>query len=304
MGDRRYAWKAFSRVGIGYGAFLLVTFVLQLEIGTIAAALSRFGVEIVFGDGYILGSSFATYAVGGVVTYFIVKDMQVLGRPQAKKAGVKMLAAAFLICMSALFFGNLIGQALMSIVCALQGKPMVNPVEEIMEGLSSWTIFVTMVVMAPVCEEILYRKVLIDRIRLYGDKAAIVVSGFVFALSHGNFYQFFYAFGIGLVFAYIYIQTGRLRYTIAFHMMINFLGSIAALHVEDAAWLSAVYSVFMLTAVLSGTILFFISRKKLVLESGMEETWGKGTFPILFLNPGMILFFLASAATFVISEIS
>lgn len=304
MKDRRNALKAFSRVGIGYGAFLFVTFVLQLQVGTIAAVLSWFGVEITFGDWYILGSSLAAYGLGGIVTYLIVKDMPVSCKPAGKNAGAGMLAAAFLICMSALFFGNLMGQALMSMVSALQGKPMFNPVEEIMKGLSSWSIFVTMVVMAPVCEEILYRKILIDRIRLYGDKAAILMSGFVFALSHGNFYQFFYAFGIGLVLGYIYIQTGRLRYTIWFHMIINFLGSIVAIHVAEFLWLSAAYSIFMLGAVIAGTILFFISRRKLQFDPGMEEIWGKGAFRVLFLNFGMILFFLASAVTFVITEIS
>lgn len=65
-----------------------------------------------------------------------------------------------------------------------------------------------MVVMAPICEEILFRKILIDRIRLYGDKAAILVSSVVFGLSHGNFYQFFYAFGIGLVLAIFIFRRG------------------------------------------------------------------------------------------------
>jgi len=302
--DKRNAWKAFTRVGIGYGTFLLVTLVIQLEIGAIAVALSRFGIEITFGNWYMLIVSLANYVVGGIVAYIIVRDMPVLCRPQVQKARAGMLVSGFLICMSALFFGNLIGQALMAIVSALLGKPMINPVEEVMKGLSTWAIFLTMVIMAPVCEEILFRKILIDRIRLYGDKAAILVSSVVFALSHGNFYQFFYAFGIGLVFAYIYIKTGRLRYTIIFHMAINFLGSIVALKIGENPVLLAGYSIFMLGAVFAGTTLFFISQKKLVLHPGLIETWGKGAFKALFLNLGMILFFAVSAVTFVISEIS
>lgn len=304
MENRRNAWKAFRRVGIGYGAFLLVTFILQLEIGTIAAALSYFGFEITFGDWYMFGASLGNYLVGGLITYLIVKDMPVYYRPRDRKTGAKILAAAFLVCLSALFFGNLIGQALMGIVCSILGKPMVNPVAEVIEGLSDWTIIATMVIMAPLCEEILYRKVLIDRVRQFGDKTAILASAFVFGLSHGNFYQFFYAFGIGLVFAYIYIQTGRLRYTIIFHMLINFLGSIVALHVDADSWVSVVYSVFILGAAVLGTIVFFTNQRKLVFEPGAEDIWGKGAFRSVFLNAGMVLFFLASAATFVISEIS
>ncbi len=108
----------------------------------------------------------------------------------------------------------------MYLISALEGKPMLNPVAEVLKGLNTGTIFAIMVVMAPVCEEVLFRKLIIDRIRRYGDKAAILVSAIIFGLCHGNFYQFFYAFGIGLVFGYIYTRTGRIRYTIGFHMIL------------------------------------------------------------------------------------
>lgn len=302
--DKRIIRKAFTRVGIGYGAFLVITLVLQLGIGALIAALSFIGFTIPIGNWYVLFTSMANYVVGGIVTYLIVRDMPVLNKPIAGKASGKLLVAGFLVCISGLYLGNIIGQALMSLVSALQGKPMINPVEQILNGLSGWAIFLTMVVMAPICEEILFRKVLIDRIRLYGDKAAIVVSGFIFGLCHGNFYQFFYAFLIGVVFAYIYIQTGKLRYTIVFHMIINFLGSIVGLKVQNVPWLLGAYGIFMLGAVIAGIVLFLQNRKNLVFHPGGYEVWGKGAFKVLFLNFGMVFFFLVSAVTFVISEIS
>jgi membrane protease YdiL (CAAX protease family) len=302
--DKRIIRKAFTRVGIGYGAFLVISLVLQLGIGTLIAALSYIGVQIPIGNWYVLFSSMANYVVGGIVTYLFVRDMPVLYKPQARKVDGRLLIAGFLVCISGLYLGNIIGQALMSLVSALQGKPMINPVEQVLNGLSGWAIFFVMVVMAPICEEILFRKVIIDRIRLYGDKAAIAVSGFIFGLCHGNFYQFFYAFLIGVVFAYIYIQTGKLRYTIVFHMIINFLGSIVGLKVQDVPWLIRVYSIFMLSAVIAGIVLFIQNRKNLVFQPGFNEAWGKGAFKVLFLNFGMVFFFLVSAVTFVISEIS
>ncbi len=304
MEDKRIIRKAFTRVGIGYGAFLVISLVLQLGIGTLIAALSYIGVQIPIGNWYVLFSSMANYVVGGIVTYLFVRDMPVLYKPQARKVDGRLLIAGFLVCISGLYLGNIIGQALMSLVSALQGKPMINPVEQVLNGLSGWAIFFVMVVMAPICEEILFRKVIIDRIRLYGDKAAIAVSGFIFGLCHGNFYQFFYAFLIGVVFAYIYIQTGKLRYTIVFHMIINFLGSIVGLKVQDVPWLIRVYSIFMLSAVIAGIVLFIQNRKNLVFQPGFNEAWGKGAFKVLFLNFGMVFFFLVSAVTFVISEIS
>lgn len=304
MENKKMIVKAFSRIGIGYGAFIATTLLLQLGFGTVVGVLQIFGIKIPLGNWYVLFSSLANYVVGGAISYLIIRDMPVAQRANSERASGKMLLAGFLICISALYLGNLIGLALMKVISVLQGRPMINPVEEILNGLSGWAIFAVMVVMAPVFEEILFRKILIDRIRLYGDKAAILVSAFIFGLSHGNFYQFFYAFFIGIVFAYIYIRTGRLRYTILFHMAINFIGSIVGLKVQEVPWLIAFYSLIMLMAVAAGIVVFFQNRKNLIFQSGPYETWGKGSVRILFLNFGMIFFFLISTVTFVLSQIS
>ncbi|MFT4105319.1 MAG: CPBP family glutamic-type intramembrane protease [Lacrimispora sp.] len=304
MDDRREGWKTFSRIGGGYAIFLLVTFALQVQMSILTAVLFRFGIDISFKDWYVPASSLAVYCLGGGLTYLVVRDMPVFKEPQEEKAGAKMLTAGFFVCISALFFGNLISLGLMSMVSAITGKPMINPLSAVLENLSGWSIIATMVVMAPVFEEILYRKVLIGRIRQYGDKAAILVSSFIFGLSHGNFYQFFYAFGIGLVFGYIYIRTGKLRYTILFHMVINFMGSFVALHAVGSLWISAIYSLFILGGAAVGLVVFLTSRKKLHFEPGIKEIWGRGGFRVMFLNLGMAIFFLTAAAAFLISEIS
>jgi membrane protease YdiL (CAAX protease family) len=46
---------------------------------------------------------------------------------------------------------------------------------------------------------------------------------------HGNLSQFFYAFGLGLLLGYVYARTGKLRYSIGLHMIINFMGSFVGI---------------------------------------------------------------------------
>lgn len=316
MKDKREAWKTFSRVGLGCGVFLLATLLLQIESGVFILLMEQAGFTALIsqlrlfmeggrtavGDWYIVGASVMTYGFGGLLFYLIVKDMPIYRQGEAKKAGWKMLAAAFFISMFALYLGNIIGQGLMIAVSRLLNQPMVNPVEETIENLSTWSIFASMVVLAPICEEFLYRKVLIDRIRQYGDRTAIAVSAFVFCLSHGNFYQFFYAFGLGAVFAYIYLRTGRLRYSILFHALINFTGSVAALYAMEHIWFMAVYVTFILGSVLLGAVFLVKSRKRLVFEEGVEKMREAAAWNVVFLNPGMILFFLVSAALFAVSQ--
>ena len=129
----------------------------------------------------------------------------------------------------------------------------------------------------------------------------MILSGVLFGLSHGNFYQFFYAFGLGVVFAYVYINTGKLRYTIIFHAIINFLGSIVALHAADNIWFAMAYSIFMLAAVVLGIVFLIIYRREISWKPAIVVIPRGRRFETLFLNLGMILFFFVSVGLFLLS---
>ena len=104
-------------------------------------------------------------------------------------------------------------------------KSSYDPVESTVTRISLGAIFLFMVVLAPIFEEIFYRRVVIDRLRRYGDIPAIIISGLMFGLIHGNFSQFFYAAFLGMVFGAVYVYTGKLGYSVFLHMLINFMGS-------------------------------------------------------------------------------
>jgi len=302
--ETKGAKKVFGRIGLGYTGFLSASIVLQIVLKIVIQVVSQKGIFNLSRSWSLFFVSLANYAVGGLVLFLIIKNIPVTHKPVNRKPEKKLLICSFFICISALVAGNLAGQLLMSLISALEGKPMVNPIAEVLKGLNTGTIFAIMVVMAPVSEEILFRKLIIDRIRRYGDKAAILVSAVIFGLCHGNFYQFFYAFGIGLVFGYIYVRTGRIRYTIGFHMIINFLGSVAAIYIQNSIPLAVVYVLFLYGSMIAGIVLFFVTREKWIFWQGEESVWGRGAGKILFLNVGMILFFVLSAISFVVAEFS
>jgi len=62
-------------------------------------------------------------------------------------------------------------------------------------------------------EEFVFRRCVINHLKPYGEKAALITSAFLFALFHGSINQIFYAFGLGLVFGYLYLsgKTDRAR---------------------------------------------------------------------------------------------
>ena len=96
-----------------------------------------------------------------------------------------------------------------------------------------WMTFFATCICAPLGEELLFRKLLIDRTRRYGDLPSILLSGILFGLFHGNLFQFFYAAMVGMVMAYIYTRTGKYLLCVAMHSLLNLLGGILIPAVAD-----------------------------------------------------------------------
>ena len=78
-----------------------------------------------------------------------------------------------------------------------------------------------MIIMAGVFEEILCRKQLLGAMRPYGNGFAIIISGLLFGIMHGNLIQSTYAFVVGIALGYIAIQTGSILVPTILHCMFN-----------------------------------------------------------------------------------
>ena len=72
----------------------------------------------------------------------------------------------------------------------------------------------------------MFRGIMLNKIRIYGDKVAIITTAILFGLFHANFSQFFYAVALGLVFAYVTLKTRTIKYSIILHIAVNMVGSV------------------------------------------------------------------------------
>ena len=92
-------------------------------------------------------------------------------------------------------------------------------------GSGTWIRIITVGIMPAIFEELLFRKFLIDRTLRHGEFISCAMSGIMFGLWHGNFQQFFFAFFLGVLFAFVYIRTGRIIYTMILHASLNLITS-------------------------------------------------------------------------------
>lgn len=239
------------------------------------------------------------YLLGFPFSFVLMRNKDV---PSIEKRSMTagQLVVSFLICYGIMIVGNLIGLGLTAGIGLLKGSPVQNALLNAIAGGSLWVTAIFTVLCAPVFEELLFRKLICDKVIKYGEGIAVMLSGLIFGLFHMNFNQFFYAFFLGCFFAFLYVKTGCLKYTILLHMIINFLGTVLGsiiLSLDQtkpyALIISVVYSLCVYGMAITGIVLLIRKRRMMTLRSG-EIVIEKGQrFKTMILNVGMSLFCLA-----------
>lgn len=158
-------------------------------------------------------------------------------------------------------------------VMMLAAGIVIEPVTELLPTPSSvlygrglWAVL-TLVVIAPVLEEVLCRGIVLESIRAkYGVVAALFISSLFFAVLHGNLALAFNAFIMGLILGFIYIETSSILSVIILHALNNgFAFLLIMVGVGDMtlrsllggqAWYTIVYVVALLLFIGSGYMIY------------------------------------------------
>lgn len=206
------------------------------------------------------------------------------------KMGLGVFAACVAMMAGLAFTGTLIGTPIDYVLThPFADEDTTNLTKIIMSSTLFERILVT-AVLAPIFEELIFRKILIDRTIKYGQTLSIIMSGLLFGLFHGNFQQFFFAALIGMLFALVYIRTGRIRYTIFLHATMNLSSSLVSAslliliypYLEDdlknvpADILMMIFVFFMWIFILfsiavTGIVMLIVWRKRLIPYKAPEE---------------------------------
>ncbi|MCI9147665.1 MAG: CPBP family intramembrane metalloprotease [Hungatella sp.] len=296
--------RCFSRTGFVYLAFLAVSILSQIGVGAILAAT---GLDERLGyNGRLLVTMLSMYPLAVPLTGLLIRWVPARGKVGQERWGLGALCGFFVVSMGVLYAGNMVGTVLMAIGGAIKGEPIINEMQELIMSMEPWTIILSAVIAAPIMEELVFRKFLLDRIAGFGHWTAMVVSGLVFGIAHGNFYQFFYAFGLGMIFAYVYLHTGKIGYTIGFHMVINFWGSVLPLGLVWVLKKNAVIGAFLTIAnlmtmfgfIICGVILLAVCWRDLSFQPADDGVSGGKKRRAVWFNFGMILFFIWGAYLF------
>ncbi len=310
-----YFWLATIALGISYIlAFVLVTAAPRIYY------LSLMNWVISLGPMYLIGMPVCARVMNSLPKMELFQKKITFGR----------WCSIFCICICVMYAGNIIGNVVTTMLGENTSLNMDFDLQNLMLTDNLLYVFLFSVLLAPVLEELFFRKILIDRAIVFGDKTAVLLSGLMFGLFHGNLYQAFYAFGVGCVLAYVYIRTGKIQYCISLHMAVNFFGGflstlilrnldLSALLSENlynADMLSgymlghlgalAAYGFYIICALVLGIIglvKLLTSIRHLRFNPGEYSAPSQKMAGYLFKNVGMWMFFGVCIFEFVLSMI-
>ena len=289
---RRYR-RTFSRVGAAMLAMILLPVGAQLLLQGLALAWAPALLEnTVF---LYAVSALSTYGIGFPAAMLVLLTLRPEGRdPERRRLNAQTWLGLWLLAIGWLYIANMVTLSLMDVLTTLRGEAIPNPVEALGELPVAFNLIYSCL-LAPVCEELCFRWMILRRLRPWGDGFAVCASALLFALVHGNLYQMLYAFAVGLVLGGILLHTGSLKGCILLHAGVNFVSAgllpLASLLGESGNLLLALLVLVSMGWALSWT---FFQRRAQLVDFAADTGWGDGeTWAHFGVNPGMTLFVLA-----------
>ena len=301
---------ARKRIALTLLSLLFILAVAEVAVSILAVAVRFRAPELLSQPGaLIVLSSLPSYLLAMPLSLLLFRKIP-KALPEKKKLAFPTFIGFLCIALLVTFFGGILGEIVNTMFGSIIGEVPENSLDTVADATPIWLQFIFFVILAPIFEEIFYRKLLYDRLSTFGELPAILICGVIFGLIHGNFYQFFYAAAAGILFTFVYAKTGEILYTIGLHALLNFSGTILTEWINNldaseskllsdmALLLSALFA-FCVILGLVFAIIYWVTKKK-------KPTFGAGAIPLdghqwaaaLFGNPGTWIFLAVTLIPF------
>ena len=197
---------------------------------------------------------------------------------RAPRIGV--LFAAIGICIGARLVGALLVTRMSGLMELITGGyTPTMPYFPTPEETGVFIIYViNVVIAASVFEELLFRGVMLQSLRRFGDHFAVVTTSILFALMHGNLLQGPYALVLGLLIGYFVVYTGSLWTGIIMHAAHNLISVLFGYFMNNMseANFEALASIFFIASILLAVLALVYLRSKY----GSVFYLRRGSFPL------------------------
>jgi membrane protease YdiL (CAAX protease family) len=139
-----------------------------------------------------------------------------------RKPDVSLLLAGFFVYLGSVVVGSYLANSISILMERLLGYVPVMPDIMMPESSIGYVIYFVYMAIAPaIMEEILFRGVILQSLRRFGDGFALLISAILFGIIHGNLVQAPNAFILGITIGFFVLKTGSLWTGILIHLFNN-----------------------------------------------------------------------------------
>lgn len=321
--EKKKAKRIVSRTFLGVFFYWLIIQGVAAVIMLVAAVIAEkhygeAGIAFVSSGTFTMLLQLVCYGVALPIFFAITKRIPRATTPKKNKLPFGQFMILVLIAWATMIIGSYVSSLVDLILTKMYGLPVNNVVDSMVSDTPLLLITLVAVIVGPIVEELIFRKVMIDRLSVFGDRTAIIISSIAFGLFHGNLSQLFYATLVGLVLGYVYSRTRKIWNSIFIHMIINFLGSVipligqwasdnimrlgddmSVLSLEEQSLYSLSEALYLATSALQTgvfiaglvfLIIYTVKRKFKVSHSCEMLIPRKERAGVYLANPGVILF--------------
>ena len=268
----RLAWIMIVLVLIFSG---LNTLIMTISSGIMGGSFTEEGIKAgkqilrstpvmsaIYSYGFPIAADIAALGIGLLITKADLKS-------KLKTAGLngKGFLGATAITFSVATIASFVNVILIFALMAATGKLSDFSIEKTTsasiapKGNPLWLdvlIYIYICLLGPILEELIFRGVLLEGLRKYGNLFGIIMSSVLFGLMHQNIAQCLPAISIGLVWGYIAVKSGSLLPSIFLHILNNSMSAVLlvilqSVNMNDLSNMTALMNVsvsFLLTSAL------------------------------------------------------
>ena len=287
------------KAGFILGGAIIAYIVLQ---SVWALSMHAFGLTQVYEDSVMFKYAFNIIAVDllamlpafGIAALMLKKNFVGELLP-SKKVGKAKFTAWVLLGMGGAMLANLLVSWLITFTKEVLGYELTqNDYGTASDPLSLFVMFFAIAVAPAIFEEFAFRCCALGALKKFGKGFAVFSVSIIFGLIHGNVIQFVFAFFVGLILAYITVQTDNVLIAMVIHGINNgrsvINDMVVAIANEDVAnkVSSVLFIVFLVLGVIS--LIYLLIKKSFKREKKQINIYDNNFFvKIACMAPGMIV---------------
>ncbi|MBR2869102.1 MAG: CPBP family intramembrane metalloprotease [Clostridia bacterium] len=214
-----------------------------------------------------------------------------LGKPDNLPLMITSVPFGFLICLAGNYATSVFVYA-----SEKAGVELTAPEFPVPEDFFGRVLYAVSIAVIPaLVEEFALRGVVMQSLRRYGDWFAIIASGAVFAILHGNLIQSPFAFIAGIGIGYAVCITNSIWTGVIIHFCNNFYSVMTEFLISDVtneAVLNLIWNttqVLIYAVCIIGGVVFFIIKGRKRLPPSRSLLYNREKWKALLLNPTMLI---------------